>query len=90
MTAVMKMLLELHNINMKNLQSLRLQMILLQLKQNAFQYCKSLKFIDIPLSVKRIGGDAFEYCESLKFVNISEGCVEIGMAHLNTVVLLKT
>ena len=36
MTAVMKMLLELHNINMKNLQSLRLQMILLQLKQMLF------------------------------------------------------
>lgn len=48
------------------------------IEANAFQYCKSLKFIDIPSSVKRIGGDAFEYCESLKFVNISEGCVEIG------------
>ena len=48
------------------------------IEATAFQYCKSLRSINIPSSVKSIGGDAFEYCESLKFVNISEGCIEIG------------
>lgn len=43
----------------------------------AFQYCKSLKYINIPSNVLSIGVDAFEYCEALESVNIEDGCIEI-------------
>lgn len=45
------------------------------IEAEAFQYCKKLKYIDVPANVDFIGANAFEYCYGLEKAQLS--CREI-------------
>ena len=44
----------------------------------AFDYCKSLKTLNLPDGVKSIGNNAFYWCTSLKTLNLPAGLTSIG------------
>ena len=51
---------------------------LIEIGYRAFMNCRSLKRINIPSTVTKIGEYAFEGCGQLEEVNLCEGLVEIG------------
>ena len=48
------------------------------IQMNAFQYCKSLKSVTLPSTIKEIESSAFYLCEKLESVTLNEGLKTIS------------
>ena len=46
---------------------------LVEIQDNAFDFCYGLTTVNIPSTVQKIGNNAFRYCEDLETINFAEG-----------------